>query len=45
MKTRVSLKIFDNGCSCVRKETVDKDILITSRNGDKKNHAIYQNNN
>ena len=30
--------------SCARKETVDTDILVTSRNGDKKNHAIYQNN-
>ena len=28
---------------CARKETVDIDILVTSRNGDK-NHAIYQNN-
>ena len=26
-----------------RKETVDIDIFVTSRNGDK-NHAIYQNN-
>ena len=26
-----------------RKETVDIDVLVTSRNGDK-NHAIYQNN-
>ena len=30
--------------SCERKETVEIDILVTSRNGDKKNHAIYQNN-
>ena len=30
--------------SCARKETIDMDILVTSRNGDKKNHAIYQNN-
>ena len=30
--------------SCARKETVDKDILVISTNGDKKNHAIYQNN-
>ena len=30
--------------SCERKETVDIDILVTSRNGDRKNHAIYQNN-
>ena len=30
--------------SCVRKETVDIDILVTSKNGDKKNHAIYENN-
>ena len=30
--------------SRARKETVDIDILVTSRNGDKKNHAIYQNN-
>ena len=31
--------------SCARKETVDIDILIKSRNGDKmvKNHTIYQN--
>ena len=29
--------------SCARKETVDIDILVTSRNG-QKNHAIYQNN-
>ena len=27
-----------------RKEIVDIDILVTSRNGEKKNHAIYQNN-
>ena len=26
------------------KETVDIDILVTSRNGDRNNHAIYQNN-
>ena len=30
--------------SCARKKTADIDILVTSRNGDKKNHAIYQNN-
>ena len=30
--------------SCARKETVDIDILVKSRNRDKKNHAIYQNN-
>ena len=31
--------------SCARKETVDIDILVTSRNGDKKiMHAVYQNN-
>ena len=30
--------------SCARKETVDLDILVTSKNGDKKNQAIYQNN-
>ena len=30
--------------SRARKETVDIDILVKSRNGDKKNHAIYQNN-
>ena len=30
--------------SYARKETVDIDILVTSRNGEKKNHAIYQNN-
>ena len=29
--------------SCARKEIVDTDILVTSRNGDRKNHAIYQN--
>ena len=29
--------------SCERKVTLDTDILETSRNGDKKNHAIYQN--
>ena len=29
--------------SCGWKETVDIDILVTSSNGDKKNHAIYQN--
>ena len=29
--------------SCARKETVDIDILVTSRNGCK-NHATYQNN-
>ena len=32
------------GFSCARKETVDIDILVTSRNGDRKNHAIYENN-
>ena len=30
--------------SCARKETVDIDILVTSRNGDRKNQAIYENN-
>ena len=30
--------------SCARKKTVDIDILVTSRNGDRKNHAIHQNN-
>ena len=30
--------------SCARKETTDIGILVTSRNGDRKNHAIYQNN-
>ena len=29
--------------SCARKETVDIEILATSRNGDR-NHGIYQNN-
>ena len=29
---------------CASKETVDIDLLLTSWNGDKKNHAIYQNN-
>ena len=32
------------GSSCARKETVDIDILVTSTNGDRKNHAVYQNN-
>ena len=32
------------GSSCARNETVDIDIIVTSRNGDRKNHAIYQNN-
>ena len=31
------------GSSCTRAETVDIDIPVISRNGDK-NHAIYQNN-
>ena len=30
--------------SCARKETIDINILETSRNGDRKHHAIYQNN-
>ena len=30
--------------SCVRKEKVDIDILVTCRNGEGKNHAISQNN-
>ena len=30
--------------SCARKKTVDIDILVTSRNGDRKNHAIYPSN-
>ena len=29
--------------TCVRKENADKDILVTTKNGDT-NHAIYQNN-
>ena len=29
--------------SCARKKTVDIDIFVTSRNGDR-NHAIYQSN-
>ena len=29
--------------SCTRKETVEIDMLVTSRNCDRKNHAIYQN--
>ena len=29
--------------SCARKETVDKDILLTSRNGNRED-AIYQSN-
>ena len=28
----------------MRKGTVDIDILVTFRNGDRKNHAIYENN-
>ena len=28
---------------CKREKTVNIDIFVTSRNGDKKNHAIYQN--
>ena len=28
----------------MRKGTVDIDILVTSRNGERKNHAIYENN-
>ena len=27
--------------SCAKKETVDIDILVISRNGDRKNHTIY----
>ena len=30
--------------SCAKKETVDIDILIASKNDDRKNHASYQNN-
>ena len=30
--------------SCARKETVDRDILVTFTNGHCKNHAIYHNN-
>ena len=29
--------------SCLRKETVDIDVLVTSRNGDRKIHPINQN--
>ena len=29
--------------SCPRKETVDIAVLVTSRNGDRKIHPIYQN--
>ena len=29
--------------SCARKESVDIDIFVTSWNGEKENHAIYQN--
>ena len=29
--------------SCARKETVDIDVLVTSRNGDRKIHPINQN--
>ena len=28
----------------MRKGTVDIDIVVTSRNGERKNHAIYENN-
>ena len=30
--------------SRARKEAVETDILVTSRNGDRKDNAIYQNN-
>ena len=30
--------------SPAKKETVDIDVLVTSRNGDRKIHAIYHNN-
>ena len=30
--------------SCARKETADIDILVTYRNGDRKNHVNYHNN-
>ena len=30
--------------SCATEEAVDIEILVISRNGDKKNQAIYQNN-
>ena len=30
--------------SCAMKEAVDIEILLTSRNSDRKNHAIYQDN-
>ena len=30
--------------SCARKKTVDIDILVISRNGDRKKNVIYQNN-
>ena len=29
--------------SCTSKETVDIEILVIFRNGDRKNHALYQN--
>ena len=47
-------KTLELESTCARKETVDIDILVTSKNGDRKivqsiritskNHAIYQNN-
>ena len=33
-----------SGFRCARTKTVDIDILIMPRSGDKKNHATYQNN-
>ena len=30
--------------SCARKKAVDIYILVTSRNGERKDHAVYRNN-
>ena len=30
--------------SCAKKESVEIDILVTPKNGSRKNHTIYQNN-
>ena len=53
-KIRGQRKTLELETSCARKETVDIDILVPSKNGDgkimqsiritSKNHAIYQNN-
>ena len=31
-------------CSCARKETIDTEIHVISKNGDRKNYVIYKNN-